>query len=392
MADQLELEGAVVKRPVIQRALNDLLYAEGGQSYIDLFSAHGAVFLGHAEPGIARAIARQLDLVWLAGGLDTPLTSNAKRAVEGFFPHDYALAALYSTGMEAAEFALRFARVTTGKTGVVGYENSMHGKSMATAFLGWDNHDGLDLPDLHRLPFLQRCAEAEILQQTQAALSGAPVGAVFVEPIQGSAGALAASPQFYREIARLARQHGALLVVDEILTGFHRTGTAFCFMDLGIEPDVVLIGKTMGNGFPVSGVVANRRHPVRPEMLPGSTYAGNALACAAITASLERLRAIDVVAAVARIGQTIERHLGCLRSATLKLRGKGALWMVELATPQQAQDAAFAIYGAGVCVGVAGRYIRLLPAATIEPDNLERGCAVVAQGLAQVEARADGSR
>jgi len=104
------------------------------------------------------------------------------------------------------------------------------------------------------------------------------------------------------------------------------------------------------------------------------------------------LRAIDVVAAVAQIGQTIERHLGCLRSATLKLRGKGALWMVELATPQQAQDAAFAIYGAGVCVGVAGRYIRLLPAATIEPDNLERGCAVVAQGLAQVEARADGSR
>jgi acetylornithine/succinyldiaminopimelate/putrescine aminotransferase len=381
-----------MQRPIIQRALNDLLYAEDGRTYIDLFSAHGAVFLGHAEPIIARAIAQQLDRIWLAGGLDTPLTSLAKDVVESFFPGDYALAALYSTGMEAAEFALRFARVTTDRPGVIGYENSMHGKSMATAFLGWDNRDGVDLPGIHRLPFLQRCAEAEILQQTQTALSSGSIGAVFVEPIQGSAGALVASAQFYREIARLTRQHRALLVVDEILTGFHRTGPAFCFMDLGLEPDVVLIGKTMGNGFPVSGVIANRRYPLRPEMLSGSTYAGNALACAAVIASLERLRAIDVVSCVAQIAQTIEEHLGPLRSDTLKLRGKGALWMVELATSQQAQDAAFAIYQAGVCVGIAGRYIRLLPAATIEPANLEHGCAVIARQLADIETRIDVSR
>jgi acetylornithine/succinyldiaminopimelate/putrescine aminotransferase len=381
-----------MKRPVIQRALNDLLHAEDGRSYIDLFSAHGAVFLGHAEPTIARAIAQQLDRIWLAGGLDTPLAPLAKHAVESFFPGDYALAGLYSTGMEAAEFALRFARVTTGKTGVIGYENSMHGKSMATAFLGWDNGDGVDLPDLHRLPFLEGCAEAQILQQTQATLAGGSIGAVFVEPIQGSAGALTASGDFYREIARLARQHRALLVVDEILTGFHRTGSAFCFMDLKIEPDVVLIGKSMGNGFPVSGVVANRRYPLRPEMLAGSTYAGNPLACAAVTASLERLRAIDVGSRVAQIAQTVEQHLAPLRSGTLELRGKGALWMVELATAQQAQDAAVGIYQSGVCVGIAGRYIRLLPAATIEPANLERGCEVVARQLADIAMRADVSR
>jgi acetylornithine/succinyldiaminopimelate/putrescine aminotransferase len=382
----------VVKRPIIQRALNDLLHAEDGRSYIDLFSAHGAVFLGHAEPIIARAIAQQLDRIWLTGGLDTPLTSLAKTAVESFFPDDYALAALYSTGMEAAEFALRFARVTTGRTGVIGYENSMHGKSMATAFLGWDNGDSVDLPSIHRLPFLQRCAEAEILQQTEAALAGGSIGAVLVEPIQGCAGALAASAHFYREIARLTRQHHALLVVDEILTGFHRTGPAFCFMDLEIEPDVVLIGKTIGNGFPVSGVVANRRYALRPEMLPGSTYAGNPLACAAVTATLERLRAIDVVSRVAKIAQTIERHLGPLRSDMLKLRGNGALWMAELGTAQQAEDAALAIYQAGVCVGIAGRFIRLLPAATIEPANLEHGCAVIAGQLADIATRVNVSR
>jgi len=158
-------------------------------------------------------------------------------------------------------------------------------------------------------------------------------------------------------------------------------------MDLGLEPDVVLIGKTIGNGFPVSGVVANRRHPLRTEMLPGSTYAGNALACAAVAASLERLRALDVVSSVEQIEETIEKHLGPLRSHTCKVRGKGAMWMVELATLQQAQDAAFAIYQAGVCIGIAGRYLRLLPAATIEPANLERACGVVAHQIADIAAR-----
>jgi acetylornithine/succinyldiaminopimelate/putrescine aminotransferase len=381
-----------MKRPVIQRAANDLLYAEDGRTYIDLFSAHGAVFLGHAEPSIARAISQQLDRVWLTGGLDTPLTAAATSAVESFFPGDYTLAALYSTGMEAAEFALRFARVATGQAGVIGYENSMHGKSMATAFLGWDNRDQIDLPQIHRLPFLQRSSEAEILQQTQEVLTNGDVSAIFIEPIQGSAGAVAASARFYRELGRLARQHRALLVVDEILTGFHRTGPAFCFMDLGLEPDLVLIGKTLGNGFPVSGVIANRRHALQPQMLAGSTYAGNALACAAVVATLERLRDIDAVSCVEQIAHAIESHLGPLRSDTLKLRGKGALCMVELATAQQAQDAALAIYRGGVCVGIAGRYLRLLPAATIEPANLERGCGVVAAALADITTRTYVSR
>src|SRR5690349_15363618 len=114
-------------RPVIERAANDLLYAVDGRCYIDLFSAHGATFLGHAEPTIAKAIAAQLERVWLSGGLDSPLTAAARQTVEAFFPDDFSLVALYSTGMEAAEFALRFARTASGRTGAIGYENSMHG-------------------------------------------------------------------------------------------------------------------------------------------------------------------------------------------------------------------------------------------------------------------------
>lgn len=380
-----------MKRPVFARGRNDLLYADDGRIFIDLFAGHGAAFLGHAEPSISAAIAQQLERLTTAGGLDTTRTAPMRALLESFFPEDYALAALYSTGMEAAEFALRFARVTTGRAGAIGFEGDMHGKSLATATLGWDNRDGIAVPAIHRLPFLARHSEADILQQTQSVLADGRIGAVFVEPVQGSSGAVAGSAQLYREIARLARQHGALLVFDEILTGFHRTGPAFCFMDLGLEPDAVLIGKTLGNGFPVSAVMANRRYRVQPAMLPGSTYAGNALACAAVTATLERLREIDIDEAVARIGQTIERHLAPLGGAWVRVRGRGALWMIELPTAEAASQAAMAIFEAGVCIGIAGRYLRLLPAATIETEHLEQACAIVAREVRRAVRSSDGS-
>ena len=104
-----------------------------------------------------------------------------------------------------------------------------------------------------------------------------------------------------------------------------RTGPAFFFSDLGFEPDVVLIGKALGNGFPVSGVVVDRRHPVRPEMLPNSTYAGNALASAAVSATLEQIRELDLPRRVARIEATIVQALGGLEAIGAALRGRGAV-------------------------------------------------------------------
>jgi acetylornithine/succinyldiaminopimelate/putrescine aminotransferase len=214
-----------------------------------------------------------------------------------------------------------------------------------------------------------------------------PVGAVFVEPLQGSAGGRMASDGFYREVARLCRRQGALLVFDEILTGFYRTGAAFRFQELGIAPDVVLIGKALGNGFPVSGVMADRRHAIRPQMLPGSTFAGNPLASAAASATLKHLRALDVTSRVAAIAQTITRDLDWLKDTDVALRGKGALWVIELPATIDVEAVVIAIYSAGVCVGITGRQIRIMPAATIEPANLQRGCAVIAEELSKALAR-----
>ena len=361
----------------ILRADNDLLFDEAGRSYIDLFSAHGTAWLGHAPQRVAAAVAAQLEAVWNIGGLGFSLFTRARELVDSFFPPSHGLCALYSAGMEAAEFAIRFARVVTGRRGAIGFQGSMHGKSLATSVLTWDNRDGMHVPDFIRLPFVGECGESAILERLTAQLAKGTIGAVLVEPLQSSGGGYMASQGFYREVHRLCTAHSALLVFDEILTGFFRTGTPFFFSELGFVPDVVLIGKALGSGFPIAGVVAPRRHPPTAAMLPGSTFAGNPLACAALVATLEELGRRDLRAVVAAIEQTIVTILGPLQGGGVALRGKGALWVLELPAATDTLAVVTPIYRQGVCVGYTGRQIRILPAATIAPDRLAQACVIV---------------
>lgn len=315
--------------------------------------------------------------MWLTGAVETPVLAEARAAIESFFPPSHGLAALYSTGMEAAEFALRLARVATGRRAVVGFARSTHGKSLATASLGWDNTNAPPVPGFHRLPFLPEAPEEDILASLERTLADEPVSAVVVEPVHGAGGGHAASAAFHHSVSALCRRHGALLVFDEILTGFYRTGPRFVFEALGVVPDVVLIGKALGNGFPVAGVVAARSLAIVPEMLPGSTYAGNPLAAAAVAATLAEMRRLDLPALVGRIEATMRRHLGDLSARGVALRGAGALSVLELPGLDAAQTATIAAWKRGVAVGLAGRCIRLLPGATITAAHLEQACTVV---------------
>src|SRR3984957_19068593 len=206
----------------IVRAENDRLFDEQGRSYIDLFSAHGTTWLGHANRAIAAELSAQLEKVWITGGLPSAVHDEAKKAVESWFPETHSLAAFYSTGMEAAEFALRLARSATGKKGVVGFEHSMHGKSLATACLGWENDGGIDVPEIVRLPFVRTHSEEQILGQLDDVLTSRAISAVIIEPLQASGGGHQATEPFYRELGRLCAERRALLIFDELLTGFHR--------------------------------------------------------------------------------------------------------------------------------------------------------------------------
>jgi acetylornithine/succinyldiaminopimelate/putrescine aminotransferase len=165
--------------------------------------------------------------------------------------------------------------------------------------------------------------------------------------------------------------------LDEILTGFYRTGSVFAFTRLGIVPDVVLIGKALGNGFPVSGVVVDGRYPIVKSMLPGSTFAGNPLAAAVVVATLSLMRDLELPGRVAAIHRTVRGALGGLGALGAPLRGEGALWILELPAEVDAEALVVEICRAGVAVGYTGRQLRLPPAATIEADSLARACRVV---------------
>ncbi|MGB9370042.1 MAG: aminotransferase class III-fold pyridoxal phosphate-dependent enzyme [Xanthobacteraceae bacterium] len=370
----------------IVRAENDLLFDEQDRELVDLFSGNGTVWLGHKNRRINARVAHQLDQVWITGGLETTVRREAVAAIERFIPASHKVAALYSTGMEASEFAIRMARVITGKPGVVGFEKSMHGKSLATAFLGWDNHDGVMLPQFHRLPYLPALSEPDILERLETTLRLHPISLVFIEPLQGTGGGYSASDDFYRTVFRLCEQHGALLAFDEILTGFYRTGTPFYFSRLGFTPHLLLLGKGIGNGFPVSSVAVDRRYSVLPQMLPGSTYAGNPLAAAAVVATLGELDQASPLEKVRVIERTITEAILPLARLGLAARGCGAMWIIELPPESDAQSIALKLYTRGIFASYAGRILRLLPALTIAPQRLSDACGVVQQVLGEVYA------
>jgi acetylornithine/succinyldiaminopimelate/putrescine aminotransferase len=372
-----------VRAPRIVRAENDRLFDADGRAYVDLFSAHGAAWLGHRPPAVEARLREQLARVWVLGRLPTPVLDEAAERLSSLFPRTHATCALYSTGMEAAEFALRLARVATGRREVVGFASSMHGKSRATAALGWDDPLGATLPDAHRLPFPSRTPEDGVLAALEERLATRRVAAVFVEPVQGSGGGHVASPEFLRAVARACAASGALLVFDEILTGLHRTGPRFCFDALGFVPDVVLVGKGLGSGFPVSAVVADVRHRIVPAMLPWSTFAGNPLAAAAVAATLEALPALDLPSRVRTIEAAIRDGLAPLAGTGVELRGRGALQVLDLPEAAPVEAIVTRVFERGVALGFTGRQIRILPAATIDPGRLAAAVAVVADEVAK---------
>ena len=352
-----------------ERGDGDVFYDDAGRRYIDLFTAHGTVWLGHGHPAVLQALHDQADRGWVSGGLGSAALDCARSRLDGWFDDGHRMVALYSTGMEAAEFALRLVRRATGRRRVVGLAGSMHGKSIATAALGWDNAKAAAPDWVARVPFVGSVAEQAMLEQLERALRPRDVAAVFLEPLQASCGGQRASPEAYRELEAICRRHGTLLVFDELLTGLYRTGPRFFHADLGFVPDVVLVGKGLGNGFPVAAVVAAASLEVEPSMFPGSTFAANPLAAAAMGATLKALGALGTRALVDGIDATVGAELADLPGCIL--RGRGALWVLQLPEGWAAHQLAVDAYRKGVAVGATGRQLRILPPVTIAAARLE---------------------
>lgn len=368
-------------RKVVISAHNATLFNADGSTHTDLFAANGTLLLGHGNRAVVRALAEQNEKVWITGRLDTDIRRRAIELTEQIIPDDYHVAGFYSTGMEAAEFALRASRVLTGRKDFVSFAEGMHGKSIATAFLAWDAPYGRALPGFLRLPFPTSERAATVLEQLETVLARRETAAVVLEAVQGSSGGAVVDHDVCRSLTDLCRAHETLLIVDEILTGFHRSGPLFFYSRLPLEPDIILAGKCMGNGFPVSAVLMRRGMAIKPQMLPYSTYAENSLAAAAVVGTLNEMKRLSIVQMAENVGDRIRWHLRRAVPDAYAVTIFGAMCIIDVRESAIAQQIADSCYERGVLISQAGSLLRLLPPVTIEQPQLEQALGILVEAI-----------
>lgn len=384
MSSSLQLDevrlGAVlapVSAPILASGLGSMVSDTAGREWIDLMSGFGAVFLGHAHAPLVEALKAQSTSLWACGRLPVEGQDEVDALLLGVLPTRMRLAGLLSTGMEAAEFALRIAAMHTGRHEFAGLASSMHGKSGMTAAMCWQNAP-LRPDNVHTLPF-DGSNESALLDRLDALLGTRRVAALFIEPVQGSNGAHAVSPACLRQARDLCRRHGSLLVMDEILTGLYRTGPVFVSSALPTPPDILLFAKSMGNGFPVSGLALAEGVDVAPGAMAGSTFAGNPLALATVRATLRSMAGLPMGALVDGIARTAHECFDGLADRGIALRGAGALWYLEMDERYDARRLPAELLQAGVLATAAGRRVRLLPAANIPTPLWRDACDRIAR-------------
>jgi 4-aminobutyrate aminotransferase-like enzyme len=375
-----------------------------GNRYLDLTSAFGVAVTGHANPAVARAIAEQATRLPHAMGdvhpSDVKIALLAKLA--SLAPLDEPRVFLCSSGAESVEFALKSVLLATEKPDVLSFEGAYHGLSYGALEVGgiekfrapW-RRQLLDSTVFVRFPDRRVPATAtRALTEIEAALRRRPsIGAIIVEPIQGRAGIVIPPAGFLHSLQALCRARDVVLIVDEIYTGFGRTGTMFACERDDVRPDILCLGKAMAGGFPLSATVVTRRiadawQPSLGEALHTSTYLGNPMGCAAALANIGEIERLELPAHARAGEKTIAARLEPLRERPeiVDIRGRGMLWAIEFRDAAGAAAAVVRGLHAGVIAlqtGVRGEAIVIAPPLVIEDAQLERALGMLCDAVAQ---------
>jgi acetylornithine/N-succinyldiaminopimelate aminotransferase len=290
-----------------------------------------------------------------------------------------------NSGAEAAEAALKFARrywYSQGqpRSGFVAFEHSFHGRTMGALSVTWDDH--------YRAPFKPLLADVTFVRPDDVAALHAAVSertaAVIVEPIQGEGGIRPISARMAAAIDEACRRSGALLIADEIQCGLGRTGRAFCSPGLGLQPDLMAIGKALGAGVPVAATLFTERVAAAASFGDhGTTYGGNLLACRAALVFLEELVDGGLMAHVARVGAHLEAQLRALASrhaCVREVRGAGLMWGIDLDRP--ALPVVDAALQQGLIVNrTSETVVRLLPPYIITAEEIDEAIGLLDAAL-----------
>ena len=345
------------------------LVADTGERYLDLVAGIAVVGLGHCHPAPLAAAREQLDRLWHTSNLywTEPMAALAER-LSGRFGG--AQAFFCNSGAEAVEAALKYARKSSDRPGIVALEGSFHGRTMGA--LSATGQPAKREPFGPLVPGVTFATLNDV--ESLVAAARPDTGAILLEPVQGEGGVHPATPEFVAAARTLADELGALLVLDEVQTGVGRTGTFFCFEQLGIRPDAVTLAKGLANGLPIGALLV--ADEAAGAFVPGdhaSTFGGNPVACAAACAVVDELSDELLTAVRAREQQ--------VRKAFPDARGRGLLLAIDVDRP--AAEAVAAAFERGLLVCTAGeRTIRLTPPLTITTDELSQALDILQEVLA----------
>jgi acetylornithine/LysW-gamma-L-lysine aminotransferase len=372
--------GVYPKRPLaIVRGQGARVWDAEGREYIDCVGGQGAANVGHAHLAIVRVIGEQAArLISCPEIFYNDQRARLLAALVEVAPAGLERAFFCNSGAEAVEAAIKFARLSTGRRGVVAAMRGFHGRTLGALSATWNREYRQPfeplVPGFSHVPF----NDLEALCQ---AVTG-ETAAVLLEVVQGEGGVHPAEPEFLRGAQVLCRERGALLILDEVQTGYGRTGKFFACQHYDIEPDLMALAKSMAGGLPMGACLIGPRVGSLPPLSHGSTFGGNPLTCAAALATLDVMVQEELPGRAARLGRYLLERLGGLDSPLIRqVRGLGLLIGVELkvkVTPflRQLQEEGVLALPAGSTV------LRLLPPLVIEQAELDRVVEAIAKVLA----------
>ena len=371
--------GLMAKRPVaLVRGLGATVWDGDGRAYIDCMAGHGVASVGHCHPRVTAAISAQAaTLVTCSEAVYNDQRAAFLKALAARTPGDLNHFYLCNSGAEAVEAAIKFARVLTGKPGIIATKRGFHGRTMGALSATWNpkyREPFLPLvPGFKHVAYDNLDAMAEAIDDKTAA--------VIVEPIQGEGGVYPASDAYLLGLVELCHARGALLIADEVQSGLGRTGKWFACDHSGIVPDILCLGKALAGGIPMGATVWRESLGTLPTGIHGSTFGGNPLACAAGQAVLEVLEEENLPSRAATLGLEMQNRLESMDSRMVRcVRGKGLMLGVDLR--QRVTPILRALMEAGVLALPAGpTVLRLLPPLVITEEQLDVVAAAVEHAL-----------
>ncbi len=372
--------GVYPKRDVvIVRGQGARLWDAEGREYIDCVGGHGVAIVGHANLYVIEAIRKQAERL-----ITCPeIFYNDQRALllkklAEITPQGLNRVFLCNSGAEAVEGAIKFARLATGRPGIVATMRGFHGRTLGALSATWnkDYRQPFEplVPGFRHVPYnnLERMVEA-VDEET---------AAVLIEIVQGEGGVRLGSTAYFRGLRALCNERGALLIIDEVQTGFGRTGRMFACGHHDLTPDIMCLGKALGGGVPMGAVILGSKVGNIEPMLHGSTFGGNPLACAASLAAIRYIEEHNLPAQAAEKGEHLLRRLRGIESRKIReVRGLGLMVGVELR--EKVHPHLVGLMERGVLALPAGKTVlRLLPPLVIERDDLDTAVDKIAEVLA----------